>query len=205
MTLTSNFIPENTSKTMIGFLNIAKIIEQYNFFEPSKLFTSETGTTATLASAFHAIEPSRTADLMPVSVQFDLSARRAVPRINLNLDSGSTNIKPNVILDEFYSILRLLITEYLSGEKDIPNLARELGSAWTEDDVVSLLESIGIYRDNSLLQVSEANEEAILGKLAKIRNSHTHGEYNSEDWIQRETKASQRIESIYASDEDFVE
>ena len=84
--------------------------------------------------------------------------------------------------------------EYSTGIIDIPEIARRLGIGWSENDVIILLERMGVHRPLSLCGLPHHEKNKALEILANLRKYAETERLNSVEWIQREVTASQRIE-----------
>jgi hypothetical protein len=105
------------------------------------------------------------------------------------------------MFDQFFEriqdLFQTIVNDYVIGKVDVPDIVQNLGTPWTESTVVLLLELLGAYRPLSVNRMSQEKRDEILGKLAQIRKEGKLDEFNTENWIQREVTASQRIESVY--------
>jgi len=204
MTFAAGYVFNDPSNTIVELLGKGRNKTPKNSI--GKYMLSESGTAisyAVMENITPILEPSRTAVSLPFSFDFETPLLGTISRINIELDLSSTAIGESVLSK--YSLLRNLVKDYLSGEEDIPGLAKRFSGTWTVNNIILLLESLGVYREPFLFQISKEDEEIVLDKLARIRTSHLKGKYDNESWIRREVIASQRIESVYVFDEDFAE
>lgn len=205
MTLAVNYYLDNSSNTIIDLPRSRNNKHQDLTFEHHNRSIEAATTYISPEVSDQNQESAHTTVSLPFTFNFEYQFLGSISKLNVDLDSSST------ATDEFntpkkYLLLKTLVNDYLSGEKDIPDLIKMLGDIWTENNVILLLESLGVSREPFFFQVSEEDEEFVLNKLAQISASSELAEtYNQESWIRREVAASQRIESIYVFSEDFPE
>ncbi len=109
-------------------------------------------------------------------------------------------LTPNYILDFGIALSQSqLIEKYISGEMDIPDIASYLGKEWNLGMVVLWLEQNNVHRPLSMQKMSSSEKKNILNKLVNMRGTPKIQELNTDEWIDREVVASQRIESVYVN------
>lgn len=97
-----------------------------------------------------------------------------------------------------------LAEDYVQGKIDILQIANNMGSDWTENKVIILLELLEANRPLPKSGISNNKKRETLSKLLKLSQEDSP-QFKEAKYVEAEVLASQRLEGIHVSPDAFIE